>query len=73
MKYYIVKIEKQEQYFLASLNSMGDRGVIKEPYKLVLNKKGWFGFINTIVEEKIYLPKGYDVSKEFVEGREYKK
>ena len=74
-KYYIVRYEKKRQSFLAGLNSMSfdNGGNIQEPYTLILNKKGWFGFVNEIVRETVYLPKGTDASKHFIEGREYTK
>ena len=73
IKYYIIRYEKQHQSFLSALNSMtmSNGGNIQEPYTLILNKKGWFGLVNKIVKETIYLPRGFDADKEFTKGRQY--
>ena len=70
-KYYIKSYKKISQSFLTMINSIDETtGNPTEPYEIKLEKIGWFGRKSEVVK-KVYLPKGFNHSKELTTGREW--
>ena len=68
-KYYIESYKKIEQSFLSGINSMNDLGNIVEPYEITLIKRFLFGILKSKCIKKIYLPVGFNHTKELKKGR----
>jgi hypothetical protein len=70
-KYYIKSYKKIPQSFLAMINSFDDTtGSASEPYEIKLERVGWFGR-KTEVIKNVYLPIGFNHSKELTTGRQW--
>lgn len=72
MKYYIIAYEKIPQTFRQSLNCVDNRGIMMEPYDVILRYSALFGIISGEKVERIYLPKGYDATRDLLPGRQFK-